>query len=171
MTLAGWGNIAQMVIGGAAVLALFFASIQIHVTRLIARRSRAYEYADRFNERLDEFIAYQDYWSKHSFAQWLAQSRDARQRALVVPNFIEELATAYNRKLVDREVVAMYLGGAVEVLWHQSDKLVVGMRKAVGNDWLYAEWADMVPDTKRRRERIEHKFGRRRARRQLVRGF
>lgn len=154
INLAGWGDIAQVFIALAAVAALLGAVAQIRVTHALARRALSYQYADRFNEpKMAERIAeYQKYWMEHEYSEWwtAAHRHDAyAQGLLIVPNLVEEFAAAYNRELLDRDIAAMFLGTTVAVLWKQSGKLVEGARRDRDN-WVYAEWEAMLPDSKSR---------------------
>jgi hypothetical protein len=170
LSLAALGNIAQIVIAGASVSALFGAVTQIAVTRANARRARAYDYADRFNqpEIISLTARYTDYWDKHSFEDFSALSRQTRSKLLVIPNLIEEVAAAYNRNLIDRNVAAQMLGLLAEAMWERSRPLVEGTRKE-RDKWIYAEWEEMQKDTLQRRMAARRKTERRIARRRLLR--
>jgi hypothetical protein len=165
LTLHAWSDVAQLVIAGAAILALVGATVQILLTRSLARRSLSYSYADRFNEpsMAIRIAKYQRYWDTHTYDQWYASAavHDVTAQAiLIVPNLIEEVATAYNRKLLDRNVAAMYLGSGIAVLWHSSAPLVTEARAATGDEWLYYEWQTMMADTQERLMREQHRIER-----------
>jgi hypothetical protein len=45
-----WADIAQFVIAGAAAVAVIVATVELWRSRTNARRVRAYQYSDRFNQ-------------------------------------------------------------------------------------------------------------------------
>jgi hypothetical protein len=165
LSLAGWSAIGTLVLAIASVLALGGAVAQIATMRVTARRDRAYDYADRFNQ--PDIIAlsaeYGEYWRRHSFRHFQRLSGDERAQLLVVPNLIEEAAAAYVRGLIDRDIAAQMLGVLVEYMWEISQPLVNGAQ-ADRDEWTYGEWKAMQEDTKARRERSRRRTLRLRAR-------
>jgi hypothetical protein len=82
---------------------------------------------------------------------------------LIVPNLIEEVAAAYVRGLIDRDVAAQMMGVLVEYTWKVSQPLVKGAQKE-RDEWTYGEWKAMQEDTLARRVRGRGKTKRQRAR-------
>jgi hypothetical protein len=164
-------NLAQVVLAGAAVLALIGALVQIRVTRAIAKRQLAYEYLHRFNSleilKLREEL--REFWKQAEWDTFKALTHQERGRLLIVPNLIEELGGIYNRRRLDRDVAALALGVMVEVVWNECQGLIKGCRADRG-EWIYREWDDMRTDTRARRERAHNKIRRRRARKTLLSG-
>jgi hypothetical protein len=195
-------NLAQIILAGAAVLALLGAAVQIRVTRTIAKRQLAYEYLRRFSgqEMLELTNKLREFWKEtrpaatdprrrwarcwaprggrgHGLvapgaSRWGAfEGLEPRERAqiLVVPNLIEEIGALYNRRRLDRDVVALALGVMVELLWVECQALVKGGQADRG-EWVYSEWAEMQADTRERRERAHNKIRRRRTWKNLMSG-
>jgi hypothetical protein len=165
LSLDGWVAIATFVLAGASVLALGGAALQILIVRATARRDRAYDYADRFNQ--PDIIAltarHAEYWESHTFAEFKLLSGRQRSELLIVPNLIEEVAAAYVRGLIDRDVAAQMMGVLVEYTWKVSQPLVKGAQKE-RDEWTYGEWKAMQEDTLARRVRGRGKTKRQRAR-------
>jgi hypothetical protein len=109
------------------------------------------------------------FWKGNDWAAFEALTAHKRADLLVLPNLIEEVASLYNRKRIDRDVVALALGVAIEVLWEQSQVFVKGGRADRG-EWTYNEWQEMQTDTRIRRERAHRKIRRRRTWKNLTRG-
>jgi hypothetical protein len=87
----------------------------------------------------------------------------------VFPNLIEEVSGLYNRKRIDREVVALSLGVLIEQTWTESQEFVKGCH-AHRSKWAYCEWQEMQLDTVQRRRNAHAKIQRRRARKNLMFG-
>jgi len=155
LSLDGWGDIAQFVIAISAVVALFGAAAQLRQSRTSARRSRVYEYADRFNTRvmLRRATDYRAYWDEHDFADFRALSDREQLDRLLLPNLIEEIAYLYNRKLLDRRVAVDLLRVYVERMWEASRPLIDDVRKQEESPVFYSEWERMYEDIRVRMER------------------
>jgi hypothetical protein len=172
LSLQDWSYVAQLVIAGAGFLAVLGAAAQVIVARTHARRERVYTYADRFNhpEIISLTASYSEFWGSKTFVDFKALGAQDRSKLLVVPNLIEEMATTYNRNLIDRDAAAEMLGVLTEALWQESGALVGAARQERHNSWIYAEWEEMQKDTARRRLAGRRKTIRRRARSRLLRG-
>ena len=155
-------NLAQLAIAAALWLALVVGLIQVYVTRMIAKRQVAYTYFDRFtSEEIRTGISdARDFWEANDWAAFQGLSRSGRSELLVVPNLIEEVAHAYNRKQLDRGMAALVLGGLIERLWDDWQELVNRGRQWRGES-VYYEWSRMQADTRTRRDREERKLQRR----------
>jgi hypothetical protein len=166
LSLDGWGAIAQFVIAVAAVIALLGAFAQLRLARANARRSRVYEYVDRFNETktLRASAKYRLYWKDHTYEDFNALPLPDQLVCMMLPNLIEEVAFLYNRNLLDRNVAAELLGVYVERLWEASIPLVDEARADEVRPTLFTEWEEMQRDTPSRKKRSEW----RRTRRQLL---
>lgn len=164
-------DVAQIVLAGAAVLALIGAAIQIRVQRSIAKRQLAYEYLGRFSSRdvLELSSEFRVFWKAKTYTDFDVLGPEERSQMLVVPNLIEELGSLYNRRRLDRDVVALALGVLVELLWEEGQALIRG-GKADRGEWVYCEWAEMQADTRLRRDRAHDKIRRRRAWKTLLFG-
>jgi hypothetical protein len=156
LSLDGWGDIAQFVIAGSGFVALIGAGAQLSLSRANARRSRVYEYADRFNtpEMLRRTADYREYWDTHNFEHFMSLDLAEQLERLLLPNLVEEVALLYNRKLLDREVASELLGVYVERLWEVSRPLVDSVRLAEKRPTIYSEWEQMQRDTPTRRARM-----------------
>jgi hypothetical protein len=172
ISLAGLGNIAQIVIAATGVFAFFGVAYQIHVTRLNERRTRVYAYAERFKqlEAIEAAFKWRAFWKDHSYAEWTALEDSETAQWLTLANLVEEVGALYDRKLIDRDVVAETLGVHFEGLWRDCLKYVMGVREAKNNPWLFDYWEQMQAHTPRRRAKAKRKITRRRRLRELVRG-
>jgi hypothetical protein len=149
LSLDAAADIAQIGIAATAIAALIFAAAQLAHSRTLARRDRAYQYADLLKE--PEMIravgAYQTFWFEHTFAQFRELERTERLLLNMVPNVIEGAAWLYNRELLDRDVAAELIGAFVESLWVTSEKGIFERRDHWKNPRLFAEWEEMKDDT------------------------
>lgn len=172
LSLNGAGDIAQIVIAITGVVAFFGAALQIHLTRLNARRARVYTYAERLKqaETLEAAAKWREYWKTHSFSDWAELPISERAEWLSLVNLIEEMAALYDRKLVDREVLAETLGVHIEGLWTDCVAYVAGARAHHSNPWLFDYWEQMQAHTPTRRAKAKRRLTRRRRLRELVRG-
>jgi hypothetical protein len=173
LSLDAWGDIAQLVLAITGGLALGGALVQLGITRSQARQARVYTYSDRFNqlEIIRLCARYTDFWETHSYEEYRALPRPERAEWLVLPNFLEEVAALYNRKLLDRDVAADVLGMYVEDLWTVSLPLVTGERIKRNDPTIFSEWEEMQRDTPSRQMGTNRRNERRRARRKLLRGI
>jgi len=171
LTLVQWSYVAQVVIAVSAALALVGAAAQLLNSRANARRVRAYEYADRFNnpEWTTRASRYRDYWGKHDYQHFKKLKRVQANELLILPNVIEEIAALYHRKLIDRDVAAEVLGLYVEELWTTSLPFVSALRAEHGPD-LFSDWEHMQRDTPVRKLKAKKKMDCRRAWHRLLRG-
>jgi hypothetical protein len=173
LTLDQWGDIAQIAIAISAALALIVAAIELWRSRANARRVRAYEYSDRFNqpEMRRRAGEYREYFEdqKRTYDDFVALKRTERNELTLLPNLIEEVAALYVRKLIDRYVAAETLGPYVEELWEVSKVFAMRVRADQGPA-CFVDWESMVEDTPGRRAKANAKMARRRAWRKLVRG-
>jgi hypothetical protein len=149
-------NVAQLFIGAALVSALLVGLYQVRVTRTLAKREVAYTYFERFTSApiRRRIVASREFWEANDWRTFQALPRWERNQLLVVPNLIEELAHAYNRKHLDRGVAALVLGALVEDLWERWQELITEGKEWRGQ-WVYCEWARMQADTRTRRPK-EH---------------
>jgi hypothetical protein len=173
LTLDGWADIAQIVIAVSAALAVFVAVIELWRSRANARRVRAYEYSDRFNQpdmrrRAGE---YREYFgdAKSTYDDYMLLKRTERNELMLLPNLIEEVAALYVRKLIDRYVAAETLGPYIEELWEVTKAFAMRVRADQVPE-CFIDWESMVEDTPGRRAKANAKMARRRAWRKLVRG-
>lgn len=169
LSLNGWGDIAQFVIAITAVAALFGAFAQLRLNRASGRRGRVYEYADRFNDPdlLRASARYREYWKANTFADFSSLDLADQLEYLMLPNLIEEVATLYNRNVLDRNLAAQLLGVYVEVLWEASSPLVGEVRLEEDRATIYSEWEAMQNDTPSRRAKANDETERRRTRGKL----
>jgi hypothetical protein len=172
LALHQWGDIAQLAIAGTAFLALGVAARQLRHSRANERRGRAYDYADCFNrpEILRATAEYKLYWQSHTFAQFLEEDPVRRVELNIVPNLMEEVASLYNRKLIDRTIAAQLVGVYTVKLWEVSAPHVSDRRTHNNDPHLYAEWEEMQRDTPTRQAKADRRADRRRARKQLFHG-
>jgi hypothetical protein len=170
LTLHQWADIAQYAIAIAAYLALLGALTQILLSRADARRTRAYEYSDRFNKPSMRRRAarYREYFEDkpHSYKDFKKEKRVKRNELMLLPNVIEEVAALYHRKLIDRDVAAETLGPYVENLWEASLPFVSALRAE--RPGTFCDWEEMQRDTPGRRLKANEKIARRRLRRKLL---
>ena len=173
LALHQWADIAQFVIALAAGLALIVAAIELWRRALNARRDRAYQYSDRFNQLDVRRMAaeYRKYFEdeKHTYEDFMGLDRVRRNELLMLPNLIEEVAALYQRKLIDRDVSAEVLGVYVEELWAPSREFVMEARVKRRRD-AFEEWERMAEDTPVRKANVDRRMARRRAWRKLLRG-
>jgi hypothetical protein len=154
-----------------ALLALGVAGRQLRHSRANERRGRAYDYADCFNRReiLRATAEYKLYWQEHTFAQFREEDPVRRVELNMVPNLMEEVASLYNRKLIDRLVAAQLIGVYAERLWEVSAPHVADRRTHNNDPHLYAEWEEMQRDTPTRQAKANRRADRRRAVKRLLR--
>jgi hypothetical protein len=173
ISLSGIGDIAQVAIAAAAVFGLGGVVIQVWIGRRHLHQERVFEYSRRFNE--PSFIKltarHTDFWQAHTYAQWKTLDREDRAEWLIVANFIEEIATLYNRGLVNRSVAAQVFGSYVENLWNHSLPLIQGARSDRSDDWIFAEWEEMKNVVPTRQLKTQRKITRQRTQRKFFRGF
>lgn len=162
LALHQWSDIAQFAIAIAAAMALGGALLQILVARATARRDRVYSYFDRFNqsELRRHSSLYRNYWETQSYKQFRKLGRVDQNQMLVIPNLIEEVATLYNRNLLDKDLAAEVLGVYIVGLWGAGTALVYGLRTEFEDD-SFCEWERMKDDTPERQRRALRKTTRR----------
>jgi hypothetical protein len=150
-------NVAQIVIA----VALWLALLGVYVSRLIARRQLTYSYFDRFESKeVRRRIADStDFWKTHDWAAFQQLDTWRRSEMVAVANLIEEVASQYNRKLLDRNIAALVLGGLIEALWEDWQVIVNGGQESRG-EWVFREWERMQADTRKRRDRAHQKMRR-----------
>jgi hypothetical protein len=172
LSLSAWGNIAQIVFAITGFLALIGAGYQIHLTRAIARRARAYTYVDRFGRAamLHRARKWVDYWGQHSYAEFKELPSAESSQWMALTNLLEEVGALYDRKLVDRNVIAETVGLHAEWLWEKCMPYVVGARQSDNNPWLFDYWEHMQRNTVTRRAIAKRRLTRRRMLRKLFRG-
>jgi hypothetical protein len=153
LSLAGLGDIAQVVLAGAALVALVGAYAQLRVSHNAARRGRVYDYADMLGRHEWEAETVRCH---EELPKFTAETFDALPLAeqlgwLRLPNLIEEIAYLYNCGVLDRDVAAELVGVYVERLWASCAKLLRELRAAEGRPRVFIEWERMQGDTWRRR--------------------
>ena len=170
-SLQGWADIAQLVLAGAAVLALVGAYVQIRVMRGVHKRQLSYEYVRmvRSNDVLKLTKNYRTFWKTKKWADYSALTGPEQADLLVFPNLIEELAGQYNRKRIDREVIALSIGPLIEEGWAGTQEFIKGAQ-VTRSRWAYCEWQEMQLDTVARRRRAHTRIQRRRSRKNLFFG-
>jgi hypothetical protein len=173
LSLHGAADIAQIVIASAAVGAFAFAAWEVRISRTNARRSRVYDYSDRFNqlEILRACADFTEFWKKDgAWSEYQRLETIQKQERRMLPNLIEEVAFIYNRRLLDRDVAAELLGIYVERLWAVAQPLALGLRQERNRPDVYSEWEEMQRDTQERQLRGVRRAERRRAWRKLLKG-
>jgi hypothetical protein len=170
LSLHQWSDVAQLSIAVTAMFALAGAAAQLWYSRVSARRQRAYDYADCINTRemLRATAEYGIYWKKHTFAEFLKEDPVRRIELNMLPNLMEEVASLYNRKLVDRTIVAQLLGTYAIKLWEVSGPSIADRRAYNDDLHLYAEWEEMQKDAPTRQAKADRRADRRRARKRLL---
>jgi hypothetical protein len=153
LSLAGAGDIAQIVLAGTGLVALVGAYAQIRVSHNAARRGRVYEFADMLGQQewIDETVRCQE-----EFRQFTSETFNALPAAeqlgwLRLPNLVEEIAYLYNRGVLDRGVAAELVGVFIERLWASCATLLRELRVSEGRPRVFIEWERMQDDTWRRR--------------------
>ncbi len=170
LTLTQWSDIAQSVIAGAAIAALFGTIALVSITHRNARRARTYEYADRFNtaEMRKRAGEWREYLEANSYEDFKGRKWVERNDILLLANVIEEVAAMYNRGRLDRNVAAEAVGVYIEGLWEASKPFVIAARADKRAD-LFWDWEAMAADTPGRKLKVDSKVQRRRAWRRLLR--
>ncbi|HVA19646.1 MAG TPA: hypothetical protein VMU55_05690 [Solirubrobacteraceae bacterium] len=145
------GAIAAGVTATVALLALLGTVRQL-------RQTRAHHYLQRYDEpQLLPYIVKthavikDDGTVSTRIAKWDKMSFAEQLDVLLFLNFWEELASMYNRKLVDRKIVAEWFGDAAIAYWQMAEWLVLHQRKELPEDGIYSEWETMCAHIKRRR--------------------
>ena len=153
LSLAQWGNIAQIALAAAAIGALWFAWREIRAARDAACRQRVYDYADTFNslDILKASARHRERWPNWTVGAFRSLPKVERSEWLRLPNLIEEVAHLYNQNALDRDIAAELLGLYAEKLWESSQKMITELRAADQNPQLYLDWERMQIDTLARR--------------------
>jgi hypothetical protein len=152
LALRDWGDIAQLVIAGTALVALIVGGAQLLVARKTAQRERVWSYQEQVN-RLTfrrRSVRYREYWESHTYAQYDSEGRLEKNEKLMLPNLMEEVGSLYNRRLLDKKVAAQTLGIYVEELWCASTPFIEGLRHT-HDKRAFCEWEKMQDDTWQRR--------------------
>lgn len=160
--------------GATAVIALFAlggAVLQLWYTRKTTRETRAHQYLKRYDdpqllpyiEKSHRFIGPRDVSGEVLVAEWDVMPFRDRLDAAVFPNFWEELAGMYNRKLVDRDIIDAYFGDAALDYWKRTTWLAEHMRAnddsrvSTDDPGIYQEWETMCATIRSRREKRRKK--------------
>lgn len=153
LSLAGLGDIAQVVLAGSGLAALGGAYAQFRVSHNAARRGRVYEFSDMLGlqEWVDETVRCHEGFPGFTAETFTALPEVEQLRWLRLPNLIEEIAYLYNRGVLDRDVAAELVGVYVERLWASCAKLLRELRVSEGRPRVFIEWEQMQGDTWRRR--------------------
>jgi hypothetical protein len=104
-----------------------------------ALQTRAHQYLERYNSqhhlearaRLIEFFTIKPEEERSRIARWEDMSYGEKLDTVRGLNFWEELAGMYNRKLVDREIIADYFGSEAVSIWNRVTWFVEYQRRTV----------------------------------------
>jgi hypothetical protein len=155
-TSPGWTSTAGAIAEGAtAVIAL----LALLGTVRQLRQTRAHEYLRRFND--PQLLAYMDKTQvavirQHVVADdirvdvWEKMSFSDQLDALLYLNFWEEMASMYNRRLINRKIISDDLGGAALDYWQLAKWLIVHLRSQYKDDGFYGELEKMCRDIRHR---------------------
>jgi hypothetical protein len=159
--LGPWSEFATAVFAGVA---LFGAWYQLRQTRNTALETRTHEYMQRYGS--PELVPYQTLAHpligaelkpgdrEARIAMWERMSFKKKQEVLIVMNFWEELASMYNRKLVDRTVIHEYFADVIYDFWEKSEWLRTYIQsKLEEGARVYNEFEDMCRDLAERDRR------------------
>jgi hypothetical protein len=153
------GAIAEAATALIALFAFAGAIYQLRRTHKTTLETRAHQYLQRYDEpHLLPYIvkthAVIGGEAQHAdrIATWDEMSFAEQLDALLFLNFWEELAGMYNRKLVDREIVAEWFGDAAIAYWQMAEWLVLHQRDELPEDGIYIEWEKMCADIKRKQK-------------------
>ena len=160
------GALGEAATAFIAFVALGGALLQLLFTRRTTRETRAHEYLQRYDdpklhpyiEKAHKFIGPREVSDDILVAEWDAMSFKDRLDAAVFPNFWEEMAGMYNRKLVDRDIIDAYFGDAAIAYWGRAKWLAEHMRATddshVNPDdpGVYQEWETMCATIHSRRQ-------------------
>jgi hypothetical protein len=152
--LGSWSEFATAVFAGVA---LFGAWFQLRQTRNTTLETRTHEYMQRYSS--PQLIPYQTVAHPLIGAElepgdrqarietWKGMPFEEKQEVLIVMNFWEELASMYNRKLVDRTVIHEYFTEAIYDFWEKSEWLRTFIKSQHEEGArVYNEFEDMCRD-------------------------
>jgi hypothetical protein len=136
----------------AAVLALVGAALTLGHTDSTARRSRTAEYRSRWDHpeffparvTTGDFLsaagAEDERWD--AWNEWVktATETDKRLHIVVVLNFWEEVASAYNQNLLDNEWFQTDLAWQLKHNWDRSAWFISRYRRQANNVNFWSEW-------------------------------
>ncbi|MGA8364647.1 MAG: hypothetical protein WB709_09015 [Solirubrobacteraceae bacterium] len=156
-TLGSWSEFATAIFAGVA---LFGAWFQLRQTRNAGLETRTHEYMQRYSS--PELIPYQtvahpligaaldpsDPEARTArIEKWKGMSFEKKQEVMIVMNFWEELASMYNRKLVDRTIIHEYFAGVIYDFWEQSEWLRTFIKSQYADGaGVYNEFEEMHRD-------------------------
>jgi hypothetical protein len=165
LTLAsGSPNWAEIATACIAFVALIGAFIQLWSARRSNHRTNAFAYYGRYSDPdALPYIAEMTKLLEKStppetddarWRKWKEQGLEARLKSLLFVNFWEELGGLYNRRLVDRNVIRIYLGVVLVELWEGGRWFIE--RNQEENGRAFEEWTRMAANTKKWLYRRDH---------------
>lgn len=168
-----WAEITACI----AFAALIGAFIQLWGARRSNRRTNAFAYYGRYSDPdALPYLAEMTKLLKKStppetddarWRKWNEQVLETRLKSLVFVNFWEELGGLYNRRLVDRTVIRIYLGAVLVALWERGQWFVERSKEEDGR--ALEQWGRMAADIKKWLYRRDHPRWYRRAWKAVVR--
>jgi hypothetical protein len=158
MSSETWIAIGTVATAIVALCAFVGAIYQLYQTRRSTRETRALEFLRRYDDpdlvtsfekahiivrtkgelSADEKRARSYWWDNLSY-------RDQFEVEIAL-NFWEEMATMYNRKLVDQKLIEEYFGESILDFWKKSKWLLMHIRKENEEQSVYSELEDMHKD-------------------------
>jgi len=161
---SGSPNWAEIATACIAFVALIGAFIQLWSARRSNHRTNAFAYYGRYSDPdALPYLAEMTKLLKKSvppetddarWRKWNDQVLEARLQSLVFVNFWEELGGLYNRRLVDRNVIRIYLGAVLVELWDGGQWFIERSQKE--DSRAFEEWARMAANTKKWLYRRDH---------------
>jgi hypothetical protein len=157
-------NWAEIATAGIAFVALFGAFIQLWSARRSNHRTNAFAYYGRYSD--PDALCYLAEMTKllrlsvppetddERWHEWNEKDLELRLGSLVFVNFWEELGGLYNRRLVDRNVIRIYLGAILVELWKDGAWFVTRCQE--DDPRAFEEWGKMAKNTGRWLDRRDH---------------
>jgi len=157
-------NWAEITTACIAFLALVGAVIQLLGARRSTQRRNAFAYFERYSspEALPYIAEMTTLLAKSKppkdddtrWDEWNKKDLSARLSTLVFVNFWEELGGLYNRRLVARSVIRIYLGALLVELWDEG-KWFLDRCKA-DEHRAFEEWEQMAAHTRKWLHKRDH---------------
>lgn len=164
MLASGSPNWAEIATAGIAFAALIGAFIQLWSARRSNHRANAFAYYGRYSDpNALPYLAEMTRLLRKSvppetddvrWHEWHKKDLETRLTSLVFVNFWEELGGLYNRRLVDRKVIRIYLGALLVELWSSGEWFIKRCQEK--DHRAFEEWRKMAANTKKWLYRRDH---------------
>jgi hypothetical protein len=156
LNLAGWADVAHIVIAVVALPALIATYLQVRSSREASKGDRektqvslTYQYSERLpaliidhmrdTKKLDRIDNPDKKYAV--FSRWPS---DKYLRALAVPNLIEEIAGMFNLGLLHKPLATDFFGGAARDLWDEWLWFIERLRASEKDADYYVQWELML---------------------------